>query len=274
MYHRVKKHTHILLHPSKDESRWDKVINGFIILLILLNLLAVVLETEPALAEKYGIYFHWFDVFSVVIFSIEYILRVWSCTYETKYNHWFWGRLKYMVSWGALIDLVAILPFYVGMAKLFDLRELRLLRLLRLLRIFRLTSYMKSAQVIANVFKNKFQELLISLVLTTGLIIIASCLIYFAEHNAQPEKFGSIPRTLWWSVVTLATIGYGDLVPITVAGKILTGIIALAGVAFFALPAGIITAGFLEEIRKVKKHHIIKCPQCGNTIDLDLHHEH
>lgn len=274
MYHRVKKHTHILLHPSKDESRWDKIINGFIILLILLNLLAVILETEPELALKYGDLFHKFDVFSVIIFSIEYVLRVWSCTYEPQYKHWFWGRVKYIFTWGALIDLVAILPFYFGTVKLFDLRELRLLRLLRLLRIFRLTSYMKSAQVIANVFKNRFQELLISLVLTTGLIIIASCLMYFAEHLAQPEKFGSIPRTLWWSVVTLATIGYGDMVPITVVGKILTGVIALAGVAFFALPAGIITAGFLEEIRKVKKHHFIDCPHCHEKIDLDVHHAH
>ena len=274
MYHRVKKHTHILLHPSKDESRWDKVINGFIILLILLNLLAVILETEQDLALQYGELFHKFDVFSVIIFSIEYALRVWSCTYDPQYKHWFWGRVKYIFTWGALIDLVAILPFYIGTAKLFDLRELRILRLLRLLRIFRLTSYMKSAQVIANVFKNRFQELLISLVLTTGLIIIASCLMYFAEHNAQPEKFGSIPRTLWWSVVTLATIGYGDMVPITVVGKILTGVIALAGVAFFALPAGIITAGFLEEIRKVKKHHFINCPHCHEEIDLETQHVH
>jgi voltage-gated potassium channel len=274
MYNRIKRHTHILLHPTKDESRWDKVINGFIIILILLNLVAVILETEQDLALQYADFFHDFDVFSVCIFSIEYILRVWSCTYEDKYKHWFWGRVKYMFSWGALIDLVAILPFYFGTVKLFDLRELRLLRLLRLLRIFRLTSYMKSAQVIANVFKNKFQELLISLVLAVGLIVIASCLIYFAEHNAQPEKFGSIPRTLWWAVVTLATIGYGDMVPITVIGKILTGVIAMAGVAFFALPAGIITAGFLEEVRKVKKHHYLKCPHCGETFDQELHHDH
>lgn len=274
MYHRIKRHTHILLHPTKDESKWDKLINGFIIILILLNLLAVILETEQSLAAEYGVLFHRFDVFSVIVFSIEYILRVWSCTYEEKYRHWLWGRLKYMLSWGALIDLVAILPFYLGTVKLFDLRELRLLRLLRLLRIFRLTSYMKSAQVIANVFKSKFQELLISLVLTIGLIVIASCLMYFAEHAAQPEQFGSIPRTLWWSVVTLATIGYGDMVPITVAGKVLTGVIALAGVAFFALPAGIITAGFLEEVRKVKRHHITICPHCGEAIDHDLHPEH
>ncbi|MBZ5857170.1 potassium channel family protein [Flavihumibacter profundi] len=274
MYHKIKKHTHILLHPTKEESRWDKVINGFIIILILLNLVAVILETEPELATNHAKLFHDFDVFSVFIFSVEYILRVWSCTYEAKYKHWLWGRLRYMFTWGALIDLVAILPFYLGTVKLFDLRELRLLRLVRLLRIFRLTSYMKSAQVIANVFKNRFQELLISLVLTSGLIIIASCLIYFAEHTAQPEKFGSIPRTLWWSVVTLATIGYGDMVPITVTGKILTGIIAMAGVAFFALPAGIITAGFLEEIRKVKKHHTTICPHCGLPIEHEVHADH
>jgi voltage-gated potassium channel len=274
MYHHVKKHVHILLHPTREESRWDKIINGFIIILILLNLVAVILETEPLLYNKYEKFFHGFDIFSVFIFSVEYILRVWSCTHDSKYKHWLWGRLRYMVTWEALVDLVAILPFYLGVVKIFDLRELRLLRLLRLLRIFRLTSYMKSAQVIGNIFKNKFQELLISLVLTTGLIIIASCLMYYAEHEAQPDKFGSIPRTLWWAVVTLATIGYGDMVPQTVAGKMLTAVIALAGVALFALPAGIITAGFLEEIRKVKKPHPHICPHCGEPIELEGHADH
>jgi len=274
MYHKVKKHVHILLHPTQGNSRWDKIINGFIIVLILLNLVAVVLETEPGLYEKHKTFFHAFNLVSVIIFSIEYILRLWSCTHEPKYKHWFWGRLKYMFSWEALIDLAAILPFYLASVLVFDLRELRLLRLLRLLRIFRLTSYMRATQVIANVFRNRFQELMIALVMTSALIIISACLMFFAEHNAQPDKFTSIPATLYWAVITMTTTGYGDIVPVTSIGRLLTGIFALTAVALFALPAGIITAGFLEEIRRIKKGRQIVCPHCGQSIDTETHTVH
>lgn len=270
MYHRVKKHVHILLHPTQGNTRWDKFINVFLITLILLNLIAVILETESEIYNQNQTFFYYFDLISVIIFTIEYVLRVWSCTHEKKYGHWFWGRLRYMLSWEGLIDLAAILPFYLHVMQVFDLRVLRLLRLLRFFRIFRLTSYLKSTKVIANVFKSRMQELLLSLILSVGLIIISACLVYFAEHSANPE-FTSIPKTLWWSVVTLTTTGYGDMIPITLVGRLLTGIIMLIGVALFALPAGIITAGFLEEMRIHRKGKVQNCPHCG--LPLDQHEE-
>jgi voltage-gated potassium channel len=274
MYNHIKKHVHILLHPSQGNSKWDKIINIFLISLILANLAATIIETDHEIYERYADFFHAFDAVSVAIFSLEYILRVWSVTHETKYKHWFWGRLKYMVSWEALIDLAAILPFFLYSYTVIDLRSLRLLRLLRLLRIFRLTNYTKSTRMIANVFRSRFNELLLSFVLTVSLIIIAACLMYFAEHNAVHEggEFSTIPKTLWWSVVTLTTTGYGDMVPVTTVGRLLTGVIMLIGVGFFALPAGIITAGFLEEARKHRKHDYIKCPHCGQSVDLHEHH--
>lgn len=267
MYHRVKKHVHVLLHPTLGNSRWDKFINIFLISLILLNLIAVILETEHDIYSRHQTFFHYFDLFSVIIFSIEYVLRVWSCTHDKKYRHWFWGRLRYMASWEGLIDLAAILPYFLHIMQIFDLRVLRLIRVLRFFRIFRLTSYMKSTKMIANVFKSRIQELLLSLILSVGLIIISACLVYFAEHIAQPDSFSSIPKTLWWSVVTLTTTGYGDMVPVTLVGRLLTGIIMLIGVAFFALPAGIITAGFLEEMRSQRKPRVQNCPHCGLPID-------
>jgi voltage-gated potassium channel len=271
MYHRIKKQVYVLLHPELGHTRWDKIINGFLIVLILLNLAAVLLETEPVIYERYGLFLDIFDRISVAIFSVEYLLRLWSANEDPKYRHWFWGRLKYMASWEAIIDLLAILPFYLHSIFRFDLRELRLLRLARLLRIFRLTRYMRSTRMIGNVFRSRFKELVISFILTSGLIVIAACLMYFAEHTAQPDKFKSIPATLYWSVVTLTTTGYGDIYPITGIGKLLTGILLLVGVAFFALPAGIITAGFLEESRKHRQHRIIHCPHCGEPIDLHVH---
>ena len=181
-----------------------------------------------------------------------------------------------MVSPGALIDLLAILPFYLHAFLGFDLRILRILRLLRFFRLFRLTSYMRAAQLVTNVFKTRFNELLLSLVLTLFLIVIASCLVYFAEHQAQPDKFTSIPATVWWAVVTLTTVGYGDIIPITTLGKTFASLILLAGVALLALPAGIITSGFLEEMAKNKKGN--KCPHCGVPLDQPPaqkgHHHH
>jgi len=267
MYQKIKKQVHTLLHPSKGNSIWDKIINVFLIVLILLNILAVILETEPRIYDPHKDFFHAFDWISVYIFSFEYVLRLWSCTHDEKYRHWFWGRVKFIFSWESLIDLAAILPIYLHSIFNFDLRVLRILRLLRLLRIFRLTSYMRSTKMIANVFSSRFKELLLSLILTTGLIIISACLIYFAEHIEQPKEFSSIPKTLYWSVVTLTTTGYGDMTPKTPVGRLLTGIIMMIGVAIFALPAGIITAGFLEEMRSHRKPKAQNCPHCGMPLE-------
>ena len=274
MYHTTKKKVHILLHPELGETKWDKILNGFIITLIILNVIAVILETVRSLHETYFVFFHYFDMISVIIFSVEYLLRLWSCTHDPRYQHPVYGRIKYIFSTDALIDLIAIFPFYIHIMMGLDLRVLRILRLLRFLRIFRLTAYMKSAKMVKNVFVSRANELKLSLVLIIGLIIIASCLMYFAEHNAQPNVFTSIPATLWWAVVTVTSVGYGDMVPVTLLGKTLTGIITLSGLALFALPAGIITAGFLEEIRKIKDKRVHKCPHCGNVIDLFEHKEH
>ena len=270
MYHKTKHRVHTLLHPELGNTHWDRALNAFIILLILLNVIAVMLETIPSIYLPNQDFFHYFDVISVAIFSVEYILRVWSCVHEEKYRHPVYGRLRYMVSPGAIIDLLAILPFYLHVIVGLDLRILRILRLFRFLRLFRLTSYMKATKLIVNVFRSVYNQLLLSLVLALTLIIISSSLVYFPEHIAQPDVFTSIPATIWWSVVTLTTVGYGDMIPITIIGKVFTGVILLAGVAMFALPAGIITAGFLEEIRKQKKTgRQLICPHCHKPIDVE-----
>jgi len=274
MYHATKKKVHILLHPELGYTKWDKILNGFIIILIMLNVIAVMLETVPWLHERYFDEFMMFDRVSVIIFTIEYMLRVWSCTHEVRYRHGFLGRLKYMVSTYALIDLLAILPFYIHVFVGLDLRVLRILRLLRFFRLFRLTAYMKSAKMIRSVFITRANELKLSLILIFFLMIIASCLIYFAEHDAQPAIFSSIPATTWWAIVTVTSVGYGDMVPVTVLGKFLTGVITLLGLAIFALPAGIITAGFLEEMNKGKKKEIRVCPHCGQALEHLHHDEH
>lgn len=279
MYTATKKKVHGLLHPEiVGDKYWDKVINVFIISLIILNVIAVILETVPSLHDDPAEmrFFKHFDLVSVIIFSIEYILRVWSSNHEEKYKHRIWGRLKYMLSPGALIDLIAILPsilaHFIGVG--FDLREIRILRLLRILRLFRLTAYTESAHMITNVFKRRAKELILSFILAAFLIIIAACIMYFAEHlhPENKDKFTSIPATIWWAVVTLTTTGYGDMYPMTTIGKTMSGIIMLTGVAFFAIPAGILAAGFQEEFRKNKALKTHRCPHCGEVIDIEETH--
>jgi voltage-gated potassium channel len=276
MYHTTKKKVHSLLHPEiVGDSHWDRIINIFIIILIVLNVTAVMLETVPSIDKPLKQFFKDFDLVSVIIFTIEYILRVWSSNHDPKYKHSIHGRLRYMLSPAALIDLLAILPFYIHVFVGLDLRILRVLRLMRFFRLFRLTAYTKATKLVTNVFKSRASELMLAFILTSFLIVIASCLVYFVEHPAQPDKFTSIPATMWWSVVTLTTVGYGDMYPITVVGKIFTIMILLAGVALLALPAGIITSGFLDEMRKTRKSPHYTCPHCGKEfVPGEQHEEH
>jgi voltage-gated potassium channel len=283
MYRKFKHKVHILLHPELGNTRWDKIINAFIIILIVANVVAVMLETVKEIDDKYKTVFDAFDQVSVYIFTLEYLLRVWSCTADPRYKHSIKGRLRYMLTPGAIIDLLAFLPFYIHrilyhvLGISLDFRVLRILRLMRFFRLFRLTAYTRSAQMILNVFKNRMRELVLSFVLTIFLIIIASCIMYFVEHQyptPKTTKFTSIPETLWWAVVSLTTTGYGDMYPLTPLGKFLGGVIMLTGVAFFALPAGIITAGFLEEMRIIRKGKSYKCPHCGGDITSFVHHHH
>ena len=274
MYQKTKQKVHILLHPELGESKADKFINVFIITLIVLNVIAVMLETIEHLHLQYRIYFDWFDRISVYIFTIEYVLRVWSCTHDPRYKGSVKGRIKYMLTPGAIIDLLAFFPYYILAIADIDLRTLRLLRLIRFFRLFRLTAYTRSAKLIFNIFKTRKNDLILSFILILFLIIIASCALYFTEHLHPINKkhFTSIPATLWWAVVTLTTTGYGDMYPMTVLGKIIAGIIMLCGVAFFALPAGIIVAGFLDELKFMRKYKGHDCPHCGKP--LDYHPKH
>lgn len=265
MYSIVKKHTYILLDPSEGGTFWDKLIDGFIITLILLNVLAVILETVDSLYLAYSSLFRIFEIFSVCFFTFEYALRIWTCTYIDKYKHPVFGRLKYIFSFGSLIDLLAIIPFYLPLSTIYDFRFVRIFRLIRFLRVFKLGRYLNATRIISNVFKTKKEELVLCLFITVCLIVIASSLMYFVEHDAQPDKFSSIPETMWWSVTTLTTVGYGDIIPITALGRTLTAFLSILGIGMFALPAGILASGFSAEFQKLKKEKNT-CPHCGKGI--------
>lgn len=238
------------INRAEDGDRLSRRFDQFIMALILLNVTAVIIETVQPVYEKYHPFFDAFETVSVIIFSVEYIIRVWACTAMEKYKHPVWGRLKYIVSIGAIIDLLAILPFYLVFIS--DGRILRILRLFRLFRIFKLGRYSLAFNLISVVVKKRKAELAVSLTLLLILLIFASTIMYYVESESNPGGFQSIPETMWWGVATLTTVGYGDVYPITPLGKFLAGIIAILGVGLFALPAGIIASGFESELSNKK----------------------
>ncbi len=236
--------------------------NIFIIVLIALNILAVILETVEGIYALASKFFGYFEAFSVIVFTIEYILRVWTCTLNEQYKNGLTGRIKFIFTPLAIIDLFAFLPFYIPMIIPFDLRFLRGLRLLRLIRVLKIGRYSEAVRLFGRVLSAKKAELLTSVFIIFVLLIISSSLLYYVEREAQPNKFSSIPQAMWWGVVTLTTVGYGDIYPVTPLGKFLSSIISLLGIGLFAMPTGILSAGFVEEIR-ARKEGRKKCPYCG-----------
>ena len=261
----MKKRIYNILSVSKKRGDISWYFDIFLIVLILLNVLAIVLESVKTLREQYKQLFEAFEIFSVVVFTIEYVLRVWCANAETKYSKPFTGNLKFAFTPLAIIDLLAILPFYLPFLGI-DLRLVRMLRIFRLFRIFKIARYITALTLIRNVFYKKKEELIISLVFTLFMLIIASTLMYYIEHDVQPENFSSIPQTMWWGIETLTTVGYGDVYPFTPLGKVLGGIVAIIGVGLFALPTGILASGFSEELTK-KKFKGNVCVTCGRAID-------
>ncbi|MBU0507781.1 ion transporter [bacterium] len=252
----------ILEDSSSQYGRWFA---GFISTLILLNILEVMLETVPGKSALWEVWLARFEVFSVLVFTIEYLLRLWVCTLNPRYERKIVGRIRYALVPITFVDLLAILPFYLPLAFPLDLRVLRLLRLFRFLRLIKIARYSDALRLITKVIRGKREELLLVVFVCAVLLIFSSTLLYYVEHEAQPEEFSSIPASLWWGVVTVTTVGYGDIYPITIAGKIIASIFAVIGIALFALPAGVLAGGFAEEV-KTKKNASETCPHCGASL--------
>jgi len=234
-------------------------------LLIFLNVGAVIIGTVEGIHTEYATLLYNFEVISVIIFTVEYLARLWSCVADSRFSKLIKGRLHFMVRPLSLIDLIAILPFYLPLLGI-DLRFIRILRLLRILRVAKLGRYSDSLQLMVAVIRSKKEELILTIVVLLFLLVISSSLMYYAEHSVQPVEFSSIPATMWWSVVTLTTVGYGDAYPLTAVGKLIASVIAILGIGMFALPTGVIGAGFIEEIQKQKSTKV-KCPHCGEEIN-------
>lgn len=265
MANRVAQRAYEILEGTTND-KVTKTFQIFIITLISVNVLVVLIETEEAIANEYGKFFYPFEVFSVIIFTIEYGARLAVCKLNPKYEGKRFVPLRYVFTPMMLVDLAAILPFFLPFV-VTDVRFIRIIRLLRLFRLFKLARYSEPMQTLGDVFKAKAGDLAVAFFILFIVLIFASSLMYHAEHEAQPDVFSSIPTSMWWGIVTLTTIGYGDTYPVTTAGKIIAAGVAVLGIAVYAIPTGIMASAFTEELRK-KKQKKHKCPHCGEEVEF------
>lgn len=231
-------------HPSPLGAavRW------FLAALIVVNVAAVVLETIPTLRASYAAGFYALEAASLSIFGVEYLLRLWTAGEHERYRGPL-GRLRWALTPGAIVDLLAIAPALF----LTDLRMVRILRLSRLVRIAKLGRYSLALRTLRRVLIARLPDVLSLSFVLLILLVLSSSLMYLLERDAQPDTFSSIPATMWWGIVTLTTIGYGDMAPVTAEGKLLGSFVAILGLGMFALPAGLLGGAFVEELGKARR---------------------
>jgi len=249
---RIKQKIYYILEPKSSNDFSSKIVDLFIQILIVINIISIILSSFKQL-EEYKTWFYIIELVSVIIFTLEYLLRVITATYKYPNEKPIVSIWKFIKSPMAIIDLLAILPFYLPFLIPFELRYLRVLRLTRTLRILKLNRYSQSLQLLGKILNKKKGELFITIFVTLILIIFASSAMYYIEKDFQPDKFPNIIASSWWAITTLTTVGYGDVSPVTVGGKIFSAIIALLGIGLVALPTGIISSGFIEEVQNTKK---------------------
>ncbi|MAI60536.1 MAG: potassium channel protein [Rickettsiales bacterium] len=243
-----------LLEPAEDNDNLSKFIDIFLVNLIFFNILMVILETVDTLYFRYRLWFIYFELFSVTIFSIEYVSRFWSCVEnKTKGETNGKARLRYIFSFSAIIDLIAILPSLL--AFLFPTVDLRFVRALRIFRLLKFSRYSNSINTLLIVLWDQRKSLGAAFFILFIVLIISSSGMYIVEKDIQPDKFGSIPQSMWWSIVTLTTVGYGDVYPVTSMGKFFGSIIIILGIGTVALPSGILASAFTEYTRRNQKKY-------------------
>lgn len=238
------------LEPSAWPHRGLSPLNRVIVVLILLSAGSTVLETEAIFHPE------WPDVFGplehgfATLFALEYLLRLWVAGEDPRWQG-AGGRLRYACTPSALLDLLALAPVLLGLSgESLLLRAARLLRILRLAKLGRFSSAMRHVAIAVRMRRH---ELIFSVGVAGGLLLVSSCLLYLVEQEVQPEAFGSIPRAMWWSIATLTTVGYGDVYPITALGRLFAACTALTGIGLIALPTGILAAAFSDAMQRTRK---------------------
>lgn len=240
-----------LLETADDSDTASRVVDICLIVLIAASVLAVVLESIPAVEQAFGPGLYWFEVFTIAVFSVEYLLRVWSCVEEQidAGNGPLGTRLRFIFSFHAVIDLVAILPFYLLAFGVLGNVDMRFLRAIRLMRVLKLTRYFAAMNMLFVAVKENGRALGASFLILITIMLLAASGMYYFERVSQPVDFGSIPAAMWWAFATLTTVGYGDVTPITVGGKVFGALITVVGIGMVALPTSILASGYSQQLK-------------------------
>ena len=260
-----KRSLFLVLDDHMSKKPLNRMFHGVLFTLIILSSALLIIETIKRFHSAYNDYLYPLEVFTMVFFSFEYILRVYTCTEIEGYEEPFIGRIKYIFTPLMLVDILSIIPFYLIVFSS-NYSGFYIFSIFRVLRLFKAIRYVDAFKVIGKVFYIQREQLLISFGFILFILVFASSIIYIAEKEAQPEKFCDIPSAMWYTVATITTVGYGDVYPITIIGKITGGLISMSGLLLFAIPTSILTSGFLKLNRHGKK---IICPHCGKTHEID-----
>lgn len=246
---------YVNLQPSAWPREGLSPLNRVITFLICVGVVLAILDSEPTISDGNAWFFRSTELLFAVVFTVEYIARLWIVAENPAYAPGWRGRLRYALSFYALIDLLALLPLF---APFFGNQSfvLRLIRLVRILRLARLGRFSSALGAIVEAVRSRRFELLTSLCIAFLLLLVSSTVLYILEGGIQPEHFGSIPRTMWWSIATLTTVGYGDVYPLTPLGKIFAGLTAITGIGLIALPTGILASAFSDVLEKQRQARI------------------
>lgn len=248
-----RRSVHRVLEPAGQGDRLSKAVDLFLASLISISIIAVIFESIPRIEERYESTFYWLEIFTVSIFTAEYLLRIWSSVEADKYRSGFANnfkaRLQFVFTPHAIVDFIAILPFYLMFFGLSGNLDMRFLRSVRLLRILKLTRYSSAFDMLASTCRENLRSLGAAFFVLMTIMLLAASGMYFFERQAQPVAFGSIPAAMWWAFATLTTVGYGDVTPVTVGGKVFGALITVVGVGMVALPTGILASGYAEQIK-------------------------
>lgn len=255
----------LALQTARDGDRVSRVVDTFLVSLISLSIIGVILESIPSIEVRYFDQFFWLEIFTVSVFTVEYSLRVWTSIEDPKYSGYsaneIRNRLRFAVSPHAIIDFLAILPFYLMMFGVFGNFDMRFLRAIRLLRILKLTRYSSAFDMLMTCCRDNMRSLGASFFVLLTVMLLAASGMYFFERESQPVAFGSIPAAMWWAFATLTTVGYGDVTPITVGGKIFGALITVIGIGMVALPTGILASGYAHQIKVRSDQYRAKAEQ-------------